>query len=81
MGESTVRITTKSAAVRADTSRRDPTDPMIVYAGSYGGEITRYDHRTSSTQNGAVAGESHRLGGCRCETPFPVDRTHRLLAP
>jgi photosystem II stability/assembly factor-like uncharacterized protein len=24
----------------------DPTDPQIVYAGSYGGEITRYDHRT-----------------------------------
>jgi photosystem II stability/assembly factor-like uncharacterized protein len=24
----------------------DPTDPLIVYAGSYGGEITRYDHRT-----------------------------------
>jgi len=24
----------------------DPTDPEIVYAGSYGGEITRYDHRT-----------------------------------
>jgi photosystem II stability/assembly factor-like uncharacterized protein len=29
----------------------DPSDPMIVYAGSYGGEITRYDHRTSDTQN------------------------------
>jgi photosystem II stability/assembly factor-like uncharacterized protein len=28
----------------------DPTDPQIVYAGSYGGEITRYDHRTSETQ-------------------------------
>src|SRR5260370_9735227 len=24
----------------------DPTDPEIVYAGSYGGEITRYDHHT-----------------------------------
>ena len=24
----------------------DPTDPLIVYAGSYGGDITRYDHRT-----------------------------------
>ena len=24
----------------------DPTDPETVYAGSYGGEITRYDHRT-----------------------------------
>jgi photosystem II stability/assembly factor-like uncharacterized protein len=28
----------------------DPTDPNIVYAGSYGGEITRYDHRTEQEQ-------------------------------
>ena len=28
----------------------DPTDPMIVYAGSYGGEITKYDHRTGQEQ-------------------------------
>jgi photosystem II stability/assembly factor-like uncharacterized protein len=28
----------------------DPTDPNIVYAGSYGGEITRYDHRTHQEQ-------------------------------
>ncbi len=24
----------------------DPTDPQVVYAGEYGGQITRYDHRT-----------------------------------
>ena len=29
----------------------DPRDPNVVYAGSYGGEITRYDHRTEETQN------------------------------
>ncbi len=29
----------------------DPRDPEIVYAGSYGGEITRYDHRTDETKN------------------------------
>ncbi len=29
----------------------DPTDPEIVYAGSYGGEITRYDHRTREEQS------------------------------
>ena len=29
----------------------DPSDPEIVYAGSYGGEITRYDHRTEETKN------------------------------
>jgi photosystem II stability/assembly factor-like uncharacterized protein len=29
----------------------DPTDPEIVYAGSYGGEITRYDHHTDKEQS------------------------------
>jgi photosystem II stability/assembly factor-like uncharacterized protein len=29
----------------------DPTNPEIVYAGSYGGEITRYDHRTDEEQS------------------------------
>ncbi|MBZ5504380.1 MAG: glycosyl hydrolase [Acidobacteriia bacterium] len=29
----------------------DPRDPEIVYAGSYGGEITRYDHRTDQNKN------------------------------
>ncbi|HLJ96815.1 MAG TPA: hypothetical protein VKU02_26815, partial [Gemmataceae bacterium] len=28
----------------------DPTDPQIVYAGSYGGEISRYDHHTGELQ-------------------------------
>ena len=28
----------------------DPTDANIVYAGSYGGEVTRYDHRTHQEQ-------------------------------
>src|SRR5438477_3782359 len=29
----------------------DPHDPEIVYAGSYGGDITRYDHHTGQLQN------------------------------
>ncbi|HKT51163.1 MAG TPA: glycosyl hydrolase [Candidatus Angelobacter sp.] len=29
----------------------DPHDPLIVYAGSYGGDITRYDHHTGEEQN------------------------------
>jgi photosystem II stability/assembly factor-like uncharacterized protein len=29
----------------------DPRDPEIVYSGSYGGEITRDDHRTEQTKN------------------------------
>ena len=28
----------------------DPRDPNIVYAGSYGGYLTRYDHRTKQTR-------------------------------
>jgi photosystem II stability/assembly factor-like uncharacterized protein len=28
----------------------DPKDPNIVYAGSYGGDISRYDHRTDETE-------------------------------
>ena len=29
----------------------DPNDPEIVYAGSYGGEVTRYDHHTGEQQS------------------------------
>ena len=29
----------------------DPSNPLIVYAGSYGGEITRYDHHTHEKQS------------------------------
>jgi photosystem II stability/assembly factor-like uncharacterized protein len=29
----------------------DPTDPNIVYAGEYGGIMTRYDHRTRQSRN------------------------------
>jgi len=33
----------------------DPSDPNIVYAGEYGGAMTRYDHRTGQARNVAVA--------------------------
>jgi photosystem II stability/assembly factor-like uncharacterized protein len=29
----------------------DPSDPEIVYAGSYGGEVTRYDRHTEQTES------------------------------
>jgi photosystem II stability/assembly factor-like uncharacterized protein len=29
----------------------DPSDPMITYAGCYGGVIERYDHRTGQSRN------------------------------
>jgi photosystem II stability/assembly factor-like uncharacterized protein len=60
---STVAIATASASGGIDQSdfhdvgggesgyvAPDPTDPNIVYAGSYGGDITRYDHHTEQTQ-------------------------------
>ena len=28
----------------------DPSNPNVVYSGSYGGEITRYDHETDQTE-------------------------------
>ena len=32
----------------------DPTDPNLVYAGEYGGILTRYDHRTKQSRNISV---------------------------
>jgi len=32
----------------------DPTDPDIVYAGEYGGYISRYDHRTGQARNVSI---------------------------
>jgi photosystem II stability/assembly factor-like uncharacterized protein len=32
----------------------DPNDPDIVYAGEYGGYISRYDHRTEQTHNVSI---------------------------
>jgi photosystem II stability/assembly factor-like uncharacterized protein len=32
----------------------DPSDPNIVYAGEYGGYISRYDHRTRQAQNVSI---------------------------
>ncbi|MGL4423313.1 MAG: VPS10 domain-containing protein, partial [Gemmataceae bacterium] len=32
----------------------DPSDPNIVYAGEYGGIMTRYDHRTRTARNVTV---------------------------
>jgi photosystem II stability/assembly factor-like uncharacterized protein len=38
----------------AGHTAHDPTDPNIVYAGEYGGFITRYDHRTGQARNVSV---------------------------
>jgi photosystem II stability/assembly factor-like uncharacterized protein len=33
----------------------DPSDPNVIYAGEYGGAMTRYDHRTGQARNISVA--------------------------
>jgi photosystem II stability/assembly factor-like uncharacterized protein len=38
----------------AGHTAHDAADPNIVYAGEYGGVITRYDHRTQSARNVSV---------------------------
>jgi photosystem II stability/assembly factor-like uncharacterized protein len=38
----------------AGHTAHDPHDPNIVYAGEYGGTITRYDHRTRQARNVSV---------------------------
>lgn len=35
----------------AGHTAHDPTDPNIVYAGEYGGYLSRYDHRTRQARN------------------------------
>ena len=40
----------------------DPTDPEIVYAGSYGGDISRYDHHIAAKQ-AINPGRATRLAG------------------
>ena len=42
---------TTSAAARPGFAVADPADPDIVYAGEYGGIMTRYDHRTGQARN------------------------------
>ena len=59
----------------------DPSDPEIVYAGSYGGRhyALRSPHaRRAGDQS--VAGESHRLGGSGRQASLPVDGADCLFA-
>ena len=64
-----IRCSTRSAAARAATSRSDPRNPDIFYAGSYGGLITRLD-------------QQHRPGARR-STRIPTTRwaTRRPTSP
>ena len=42
----------------AGHTAHDPADPAIVYAGEYGGYISRYDHRTRQERNVSVYPEN-----------------------
>ncbi len=58
-----------------------PDDPNIVYAGCYGGTLTRYDHRTRQAQNISVWPENPMGAGAaelkyRFQWTFPI-----LLSP
>ena len=57
----------------------DPRDPEIVYAGSYGGEITRYDHRSGETKN-VTPWPINPIGAAAAdhEISLPVDRADRI---
>ena len=53
----------------------DPSDPNIVYAGEYGGIMTRYDHRTGQSRNITVNQfNASGIDPSEDEVPVPVDR-------
>ena len=59
----------------------DPTDPNIVYAGEYGGIMTRYDHRTGQVaQHHRQPVEPLRHRPVEAQVPLPVDRPDPGLA-
>ena len=65
----------KLAAAKAATSLPIPRDPEIVYAGSDGSIITRYDHRTNQIAGCLALSAGHfgqRRG--RPQVPLSVDR-------
>ena len=52
----------------------DPADPNIVYAGEYGGYVSRYDHRTRQARNVSVYPTNPSgHGGRGPALPLPVD--------
>ena len=65
---------TTSAAAKAAGSRPIRATRNVVYAGSYDGLITRYDHRTGQLRNiNRVARQSHGLRRRSHEVSLPVE--------
>ena len=50
----------------------NPNDPDVVYAGEYGGMITRYDHRTGQAR------DDHGLAAARRSGTAPKDLKYRF---
>ncbi|HEV7500387.1 MAG TPA: glycosyl hydrolase, partial [Vicinamibacteria bacterium] len=55
----------------------DPADPEVVYAGCYGGQVTRYDHRTGQERDVTVWPENPMGWGAegmkyRFQWTFPI---------
>ena len=67
-----------SAAARAATWSPIPTDPNIVYAGGYLGDVTRYDTAPARSQRQPLAAETRWAGRARICAPLPVDGADRL---
>ncbi len=61
---------------------RSASDSQIVYAGSYDGLLTRYDHRTGQLRNvNGVARQSHGLRRGSHEVSLPVETIPSLFSP
>ena len=78
---STSRDWERPPAARAATSSPIRTIPDIVYAGSYGGLLTRLDHRTGEVRD-VNAWPDNPMGARRrrAQVPLPVELPDPLLA-
>src|SRR5262249_27666800 len=56
----------------------DPADPNIVYAGEYGGYVTRYDHRTRQAKS-MSAFPYNPSGHAAAQLKYPFQWTAPLL--
>ena len=67
-------IGTRRQAARAVISSPSPDDPDVVYGGSYGGFLTRFDHRTGERRAVNVWPDNPMgWGARRARVSFPVE--------
>ncbi len=59
----------------------DPENPDVIYGGSYGGFLQRFNHATGEQRDVNVwPDEPDGLGSGRAEVPLPMELPHLLLA-